>query len=118
MSTFTASFDFDGDSPSQLRRLSTNSTGDIETGAVVAIALGGVAVLILIVGAAWWACFRQRGANMSTGMVAVKPSFQPFGFTEPADGHDLVELPLLRMGGTAVYADPPCAAYDGREDRI
>ncbi len=35
-----------------VRRLSVNATGDaLETGAVVAIVLGGVAVLVLFVGA-------------------------------------------------------------------
>ena len=93
-----------------MRRLSdasVNATGDtLETGAIVAIVLGGVAVLVLFVGALWWAFFRPgTGSGGATGFVAVKPSFQPFGFTASAEANETAEptpeLPLLRMGSSA-----------------
>ena len=100
-----------------MRRLSVNATGDtLETGAIVAIVLGGVAVLILIFGGVWWVFFRPgTGSGGATGFVAVKPSFQPFGFTASAAANEVreeaetPELPLLRMG-----SNPDSVQFSGR----
>jgi len=87
-----------------LRRLSTNSTGDaLEIEVVVAAVLGGLAVLILLVGAVWYSCLRPARAGAGAGaggFASSNPSLQPFGFTSSANPNDLggaTELPNLRM---------------------
>ena len=98
----------------EVRRMlvaSTNSsdTSGLETGAIVAIVLGGVAVLILVVGIVWWFTMRTKGA-MSTDYSYTRPGQQsfapiPFSGTASESLECQVEMPLLKLGTGAKGAN-------------
>lgn len=100
----------------QVRRLSTNSTGDgISTGSWVAIIVGSVAVVVLVAGALWYTMCRKppmyTPANKS-GYAPMKGAtpMSPYGEIEVPNARDIppdffrasaarepAEMPLLRM---------------------
>ena len=95
----------------QVRRLSTNSTGDgISTGSLVAIIVGGAAAVVLAVGALWY--FACRKPPMYTpankyAKMSMEPT-TPYGEVEVPEARevppdffranaDATEMPLLRL---------------------
>ena len=99
------------------RILATNSTdnGGLDTGAIVAIAVGSVAVLISALGLCWWIMYRQRSGgggvaySMDMSTQNRRSGFDGITFSEPGgeamDG--AVEMPLLRLGTSANGARAP-----------
>ena len=103
----------DASSPSeelvrQVRRLSSNSTGDgLNTGSIVAIIVGSAAAVVIVVGLLWF--FMCRKPPMYKPMKDAAPN-TPFGEIDVPDARELppnffrasaggeqAEIPLLRL---------------------
>ena len=72
----------------------------LETGAIVSIALGGTAVLILFAGLVWWYCMRKE----PPAWKRKQPTFVAFNAPAGMAGCDPqveVEMPLLRLSTAA-----------------
>lgn len=99
-----------------VRRLSTNSTGDgLETGSIVAIVAGGIAVVLLALGGIWYCTCRKPPmyTPANKGGYAQMPvaPMTPFGEVDVPDARELPpnffhgegasagqqEMPLLRL---------------------
>jgi len=75
-----------------------NGTGKIETGAIVSIALGGVAALLLVIGLAWWYFMRERSGARNADVAPANSGIGLFDFAIPASDCPLADqMPLLRL---------------------
>lgn len=81
--------------------LATNTTSDgLDTGAIVAIVLGGVATLILLVGFAWWLMNRNAMASAYPRSAPSDTRTRRDGFRSTllfGESVEATEMPLLRL---------------------